>query len=146
MDRAAERSVWTAPPRLVGLLSFLGVGAWFVPLLDLPDFVGTGLRALVPILLVLAVVPAVAALVGRWPAPGKRWTDHHRLAVVMGALSAGTLRGFFYVTADSPADRAGQAFASAAALLIVSALSKRCARGYRTPRAPMTKPRRSRSS
>jgi len=112
-------------PWLAGFLAFLAAGAWFVPLLDLPDILRTGAWALVPMLLAAAPVAVVVALIRRWSRPDRGWTDIHRLALVMGALPASMLYGFFYVTAGSAVDRAGQAAASVAAVALLILFARR---------------------
>jgi hypothetical protein len=124
----ARRSklVRSAPsPWLVGLLAFVAAGAWFVPLLDLPDTLRTGTWVLVPMLLALVAATVVAMLFGRWSAPERPWTDLQRLALAMGVLLASMLYGFFYVTADSLVDRTGQAIASVVAMVLLGLLARR---------------------
>jgi hypothetical protein len=112
-------------PWLVGFLASLAAGAWFVPLLDLPDVLRTGAWVLAPMLLAAAPVAVVAALVVQWSGPDRTWTDLHRLALAMGALPVSMFYGFFYVTAGSPVDRAGQAVASALAVLLLGIFARR---------------------
>jgi hypothetical protein len=112
-------------PWLVGLLAFVATGAWFVPLLDLPDTLRTGTWVLVPTLPALVTATVVAVLFGRWSAPERPWTDLQRLALAMGVLPASVLYGFFYVTADSLVDRTGQAVASVVAMVLLGLLVRR---------------------
>jgi hypothetical protein len=114
-----------ASPWIVGLVAFVAAGAWFVPLLDLPDALRAGAGALAPMLLALAAAAAAYVLIRRWSGPQHRWTDSHRLALVLGALSVSMLYGFFYVTAGNPADRVGQALANAVALILLSLFARR---------------------
>ena len=121
-----SKTVRGAPsPWLVGLLAFVAAGAWFVPLLDLPDTLRTGTWVLVPMLLALVAATVVAVLFGRWSAPERPWTDLQRLALAMGVLPASVLYGFFYVTADSLVDRTGQAVASVVAMVLLGLLARR---------------------
>jgi hypothetical protein len=103
-------------PWLVGLIVSVACGAWF-GLLGLPETVRGGALVLVPMVLGVALVASVVTLLRRWSAPECRWTDLHRLAVAAGALLTNTLIGYFFVTAGSPVDQAGVAFAGAAVLL-----------------------------
>jgi hypothetical protein len=112
-------------PWLVGFLTFLAAGAWFVPLLDLPGILRTGAWALVPMLLAATPVAVVLALIRRWSRLDSGWTDIHCLGLVMGALPASMLYGFFYVTAGSPVDRTGQAVASVAAVAFLILFARR---------------------
>ena len=97
-------------PSLVGLFASVAGGAWFL-LLGLPEAAKRGARVLVPMALGLALVGLVVALIERWSAPDRPWTDHHRLALAGGAMLASALVGFLFVTADNPVDRIGQATA-----------------------------------
>jgi hypothetical protein len=112
-------------PWLIAFLALVAASAWFVPLLDLPDSLRSGAWVLVLMLLAIAPVAVVVALIGRWSRPDRGWTDLHRLALVIGVLPARLLYGFFYVTAGSPVDRAGQAIASAAAVALLGLFARR---------------------
>jgi hypothetical protein len=111
-------------PWLVGLVVFVACGAWF-GLLGLPGAVRAGALVLVPMVLDVALVAGVVALLRRWSAPDRRWTDLHRLALAAGALPANTLYGFFFVTAGGPVDRAGVAFAGAVAAVLLALFGRR---------------------
>jgi hypothetical protein len=106
-------------------LALVAASAWFVPLLHLPDTLRSGAWVLVPMLIAIAPVAVVVALIGRWSRPDRGWRDLHRLALVIGALPTSVLYGFFYVTAGSPVDRAGQAVASAAAVALLALFARR---------------------
>jgi len=113
-------SVRAAPsPWLVGLVAFLAGTAWF-NLLFLPHVLRTGALVLVPLLLGLVVAAGLAALLRRWSAAGRAWTDLHKLALVLGALLPSMLFGFFFVTVGNRVDQVGQGVASVVALLLLA--------------------------
>jgi hypothetical protein len=102
----------------------LVAGAWF-GLLLLPGPIKTTGWVVVPMALDLALVSGTIALLRRWSAPGRRWTDLHRLALVAGPLPASMLWGFVYVTAGHPADRALQAAACAVTFVLLGVFALR---------------------
>ncbi|SRR5258706_11352984 len=118
-------SVRDAPsPWLVGLVAILAAGAWFV-LLGLPDGLRTGTLVLAPMLAEVALVAVVAALLRRWSAPGRRWTDMHSLALAGGALLVSMLFGFLAVTASNRVDQLGQGVASVVAVILLAGFAWR---------------------
>jgi hypothetical protein len=111
-------------PWLAGLVAFLAALAWFV-LLDLPHMLRAGPLVLVPLLAELAVVVVALVLLRRWSAPGRRWTDLHRLALAGGALLISMLVGSFAVTAGNPVDQLGQGLASVVAIILLAGFAWR---------------------
>ena len=78
----SNEPVRNAPtPWLVGFVAFLAAGTWF-GLLDLPHAVLTGTLVLVPMTLGVVLAAGMAALIRRWSAPGRQWSDLHSLALV----------------------------------------------------------------
>ena len=116
----APTAVREAPsPWLVGLVVILAAVAWF-GLLDLPHALRDGALALAPMLAELAVVAGAVALLRRWSAPDRRWTDLHRLALACGLMLVSMLVGFFFVTASNPIDQLGQGIASLVAMALLA--------------------------
>ena len=109
---------------LVGLVTFLAAVAWFA-LLGLPDALRAGALVLVPMLAEVALVAGVVALLRRWSAAGRGWTDLHRLALAFGALLVSMLVGFFAVTASNPVDQLGQGVASVVAVMLLVLFARR---------------------
>ena len=106
-------------PWLVGLVVAVAAAAWFA-LLDLPPVLRDNALAIAPMLGELALVAAVVALLRRWSAPGRRWSDMHRLALASGVMVVSMLVGFFFVTASSPIDQLGQGIASLVAIALLA--------------------------
>src|SRR5262249_48792301 len=73
-------------------------------------------------------------LIHRWSAPGRAWTDMHRLALACGALLVSTLVGFFFVTASNPIDQLGVGASAVVAAILVILFIRRLQR--RSQRAP----------
>jgi len=111
-------------PCLVGPVAFVAGVAWF-NLLVLPPALRTGVLALVPLLLGLLVAAGLTALLRRWSAAGRTWTDLHELALVLGALMPSMLFGYFFVTTGSRVDQVGQGVASVVALLLLALFAGR---------------------
>jgi hypothetical protein len=111
-------------PWLVGLVVAVAALAWFV-LLGLPQVLRDGALVLAPMLAELTLVAGVVALLRRWSAPGRRWTDLHWLALACGLMLVSMLVGFFFVTADNPVDQAGQGIASLAAIALLALFARR---------------------
>ncbi|MBK9714521.1 MAG: hypothetical protein IPO81_24905 [Kouleothrix sp.] len=122
-----EASEGTPPAWRVGLLAALAAVAWFA-LLDLPHALREGALALLPMLAALALAAALVWLIRRWSAPGRRWTELHRLALASGALPISMLFGFFFVTAGSPVDQIGQGVVSLVAIGLLGWLAWRLRR------------------
>lgn len=113
-------------PWLVGLVTALVGVAWFW-LLGLPDALKSGAWALVPIAGEAVVATSTAVLIRRWS--GRRgWSDLHRLALVCGPLLASMVFGFFFVTAGSRVDQAGQGVASLVAIALLALFARRLRR------------------
>jgi hypothetical protein len=121
-------------PWLVGLVTALAAGAWFV-LLGLPDALRAGALALAPMLAEVALVAGVAALLRRWAA-SREWTDLHRLALAYGALLVSMLVGFFSITAGNPLDQLGQGVASVVAVVLLALFAWRLRQRSRGAAAP----------
>ena len=122
---APTTSVRNAPsPWLVGLVTFVGAGAWF-NLVGLPHSLRAGALVLAPMLGEIAIAIAVATLIRRWSGPDRAWTDLHRLALASGALLISMLFGFFFVTASNPIDQLGQGVASIVAIGLLALFARR---------------------
>lgn len=122
-------------PWLAGLVAALVAGAWFA-LLNLPHPLRDGAVVLAPMLAELALVGGVAALIVRWSAADRAWTDLHRLALACGALLISMLVGFFFVTAGNRVDQLGQGIASLVAVALLAAFAWRLQRRSRAGAAP----------
>jgi hypothetical protein len=105
-------------PWLVGLVTALAAGAWFI-LLGLPSALRTGALVLIPMLAEGAVVAAAAMLLRRWSA-SCGWSDLHSLALACGVLLVIMLVGFFSITVGSPIDQLGQGVASLVAVVLLA--------------------------
>ena len=121
LSKAPARPV---PTPLAGLAALSMAGLW-VQLFKLPQPIRGGLRVLAPMLLAGCLVCAFAAMVRSWSAPGRGWTDLHRLALVAGALAATMVYGGAALKTGSPFDRGGQAVSSVVTLLLLGALAYR---------------------
>jgi hypothetical protein len=117
----------TAAPWMVGLVAALVALAWFV-LLDLPHALRAGALVLAPMLAELALVAVVVTLIRSWSAPGRRWTDLHRLALACGPMLVSMLVGFFFVTSSNPVDQLGQGVASLVAVALLARFAWRLRR------------------
>jgi hypothetical protein len=78
-------------------------------------------------LLIGGVAATVVALLVRWSAPDRDWTDVHRLAIILGALPASMLFGFFFVTVGNRIDQIAQGGASLATLGLLTLFGRRLA-------------------
>jgi hypothetical protein len=103
------------PPWLVGLAALLAASAWML-LLGLPQWLKTGILALVPMASGLILAGGSMAMIRRWADRRGPWGDRHRLALVMGALPPVMLFGFLVVTRGKGIDQIGQGVASVAAM------------------------------
>jgi hypothetical protein len=110
-------------PWLVGLVTALAAGAWFI-LLGLPSALRAGTLVLIPMLAEGVLVAGVAALLRRWSA-SRGWSDLHRLALACGALLVTMLVGFFSVTAGNALDQLGQGIASLLAVMLLALFARR---------------------
>jgi hypothetical protein len=106
-------------PWLAGLATAVAAVAW-CGLLDLPHALRDGALVLVAMLAELAMVVGVVALLRRWSAADRRWTDLHRLALACGLMLVSMLLGFFFVTASNPIDQLGQGIASLVAITLLA--------------------------
>ena len=122
-QRSPEADRKVPSPWVIGLLGLVMAGLWFV-LIDLPQSLRTGLCALIPIVLGLALVAGFASLVRRWSSY-RTWSDLHRLALVPGPLIVSTLWGIFRVTAGSPLDQAGIVIFGIIAVILLALLARR---------------------
>ncbi len=91
--RRHRTSSRTPGPGIVGAAVLLSAVLWFALLLPEVDSGIAAVPAVFPIAGALVVASAAGLLLRRWAgAPG--WTDRHRLAVVIGALTASMAAGF----------------------------------------------------
>lgn len=98
-------------PWIAGIAAFVASGLWF-GLLHLPQVLRSGVLVLVPMLLGVALVVGSILVLRNWTAPDRRWTDLHRLALVMGTVLVVMLVGYFWVTAGNPVDQMFQGIVS----------------------------------
>ncbi|HET9221928.1 MAG TPA: hypothetical protein VFO07_05455 [Roseiflexaceae bacterium] len=125
----AREPLQDAPsPWLVAIVMVVAAAAWFV-LLDLPRLLRDNALVLVPMLGELALVWAVVGLLRSWSAPGRRWTDLHRLALAGGLMMISMLVGFFFVTAGNPVDQLGQGVAGLVAIALLALFARRLQQG-----------------
>jgi hypothetical protein len=102
---------------LLALTSMVGAVLWF-GLLGIPSWLRDRPVVVVPMLLAVAMLFALAALVGRWRTRAK-WTDVKWLALASGALAVNAAFGFFFVTAGNAVDHIGQGFVSVFACVML---------------------------
>ena len=114
-------------PWLAGLVAALAAGLWFA-LLRLPDPLRVGAWVLGPMLAEGALAAGVVALIRRWSAPDRKWSDLHRLALACGALLVSMLVGFFFITPGNPIDQLGQGIASGVAIVLLALFVRRLQR------------------
>jgi hypothetical protein len=117
-------------PWLIAIVAALAAVAW-CDLLDVPHVLRDGALVLVPLLADLAVVAGVVALLRRWSAPDRQWTDLHRLALACGLMLVSMLLGFFFVTSSNPIDQLGQGIASLVAMALLAVFTWRLRRQRR---------------
>lgn len=129
IELARPRSALDAPaPLRVGLVAFVAAAAWFLPLVDLPEWLRVGAWVWVPMMVALSVDAIAARLIAHWAAARHNWSDVHRLALAVGALLVSMLYGFFYVTSGNAVDQAGQAIASIVALTLLARFARTLSR------------------
>lgn len=114
-------------PWLVGVTVATAAAAWF-GLLHLPAPLREGALVLAPMLVALVVAGTAMSLLRAWSAPGRAWTDVHRIAAAIGVVAVIALYGFFFVTAAVRTDRIFQGAASAVALALLALFARARAR------------------
>src|SRR5262249_19089795 len=120
-------------PWVMALMTGAAACAWFM-LLSIPHIMRDSELVIVPMLAEIGLVAIVVWLIHRWSAPGRAWTDMHRLALACGALLVSTLVGFFFVTASNPIDQLGVGVSAVVAAILVILFIRRLQR--RSQRAP----------
>jgi hypothetical protein len=121
----ARRSV--PSPWVLGLLALVATAGWF-GLFFLPDALKSGARALIPMVATAALAAGTGLLIRKWSAPDRRWTDLHRIALILGALPANMLFGFLVVTAGNRTDQIGQAVGCSVTLALLALFANRMRR------------------
>lgn len=116
-------------PPAVGVVSFVAGGLWFV-LTVLPaslTAVTNHVPAVGPLVLALGEAVVASTVYHRW-STSPSWSDHHRLAVITGALTASMAAGFISNTFPTTVDLVGKIVMNVAVLVGLMALNRRLGR------------------
>jgi hypothetical protein len=123
-------------PWLVGLAALIATGLWF-QLFTLPQPLRSGLWVFFPMILEGCLAWGFVALLQRWSASARHWTDLHSLALVVGALLASMIYGVTVIKTGAPFDRGAQAFCSVFTVVLLGTLAHHVHSGLRET-APLT--------